>query len=210
MGALSDNFGAWHCRFGPVTTRRLHRLNALVLGVFLALHLSNHLAGLAGQESHQTVQETFRLIYRNPVVESLLIAFLAAQIGLGLALAWGRKRLTLQSVAGLYLAFFLSIHLGAVFAARWQGIPTDLAFAAAGMHAPLPWPVIFALYYGLAIIALGVHLSAALARRRPYAAKIVMAGGIVIAGLIVSLLAGWITPLTIPAALIEQFPALGT
>ncbi|MFM7446922.1 MAG: hypothetical protein ACKO2N_24020 [Tabrizicola sp.] len=189
-----------------MTLRRLHRFTAIALCLFLALHLANHLAGLAGQEAHREVQMFLRQIYRNPVIEALLLTLLALQVGFGLALARQRRRISLQSLAGLYLAGFIVIHLTAVLSARWQGVETDLAFAAAGMHAPQPWPVVFALYYGMAVTALGLHLSAALARRRPALARILAAFGMAIAAVIVLILAGWPNPLTIPPELIAQFP----
>ena len=186
--------------------RRLHRGLAVLLGAFLVLHLGNHLAGLWGQAAHGAVQDALRVVYRNPVVEPLLLAAVCFQIGAGLLLLSRRPRLTRQSLSGAYLALFLVIHLGAVLAARWQGTETDLAFAAAGLHAPLPWPLVFAAYYGLAVMAVFAHLSVPLSRHAPTLGRAVLVAGGAVALALVALLAGLVTPLTIPPALVAAFP----
>ncbi|WP_374427300.1 hypothetical protein [Tabrizicola sp.] len=186
--------------------RRVHRALAVGLGLFLALHLGNHLAGLAGQETHGAAQEILRLVYRHPLVEPILLAAVAVQAALGIALLARRPRLTLQTVSGGYLALFLAIHLAAVLSARLQGTETDLAFAAAGLHAPAPWPAVFAAYYGLAVLAVFAHLSVPLSRRKPALGRAVLAAGAMVAAALVSLLAGLVVPLAIPPALIAAFP----
>ena len=191
-----------------MTLRRLHRALAVGLGLFLALHLGNHLAGLAGQDMHGTVQDVLRPIYRAPVVEALLLAALSLHVGLGLWLLFRRKRWTRQTVSGAYLALFLTIHLGAVMAARWHGIDTDLAFAAAGLHAPAPWPAVFALYYGLAVLAVFLHLSVPLGRRNANAGRMALGLGLGVSVALVALLAGVVAPLSIPADLVAAFPAV--
>jgi hypothetical protein len=190
-----------------MTLRRLHGTLAVLLGLFLILHLGNHLAGLWGQEVHGRVQSGLRLMYRFPAAEVGLLAAFAVQAGLGLALIRRRPRLTLQTASGVWLALFLTIHVGAVLAARWQGTDTTLAFAAAGLHAPAPWPLVFAVYYGLAVMAIFAHLSVPLGRLLgKAAAHIALATGAVVASVLVLLLAGRIAPLTIPPALIAAFP----
>lgn len=189
-----------------MTLRRLHRVLAILLGLFLLLHLGNHLAGLFGQEVHLSVQKALRTVYRAPVIEAILLAALAVQLGLGLMLLARRRRLTLQSVSGSYLALFLAIHVGVILGARQQGIETDLAFAAAGLHAPAPWPVVFALYYGLAVAAVFSHLSVPLSRWSPGLRRAMVVAGLGLAVGLVALLTGWVTPLTIPPERIAAFP----
>lgn len=186
--------------------RRLHRALAICLALFLVLHLGNHLAGLAGQDRHGAVQDALRFVYRHPFVEPFLLTAVAAQAALGIALLARRPRLTLQTASGGYLALFLMVHLGAVLSARLQGTETDLAFAAAGLHAPAPWPAVFAVYYGLAVLAVFAHLSVPLSRRHPAQGRALLATGAVVAGTLVALLAGRIVPLDIPPALIAAFP----
>lgn len=186
--------------------RRFHRALAILLALFLVLHLGNHLAGLAGQENHRAVQEALRLLYRHPLVEPLLLAAVATQLALGIALLARRPRLTLQTASGGYLALFLSIHLGAVLSARLQGTETDLAFAAAGLHAPAPWPALFATYYGVAVLAVFAHLSVPLSRRSPGLGYAALTLGALLSVTLVALLAGLLTPLTIPPSLVAAFP----
>jgi hypothetical protein len=189
------------------TLRRWHRGLALVLGAFLALHLGNHLIGVWGQDRHFAMQETLRVVYRHPLVEPIILAGFALQVGIGLTLLARRRKLTLQTVAGAWLALFLMAHVGVVLLARWQGTDTTLAFAAAGLHAAPPWPVFFALYYGLAVLAVFVHLSVPLGRwQGRWAARGALGLGTLLALVLVLLLAGALTPLSIPEALIAAFP----
>jgi succinate dehydrogenase/fumarate reductase cytochrome b subunit len=186
--------------------KRAHRALAMLLALFLTLHLGNHLSGLAGQKSHGGVQDALRMAYRHPLVEPLLLSAVAAQMALGVALLARRRRWTLQTVSGGYLALFLTVHVSVVLSARAQGGETDLAFAAAGLHAPAPWPAVFAAYYGLAVLAVFAHVSVPLSRWSPTAGRVVQALGAGIALTLVALLAGLVTPLTIPPALIAAFP----
>jgi succinate dehydrogenase/fumarate reductase cytochrome b subunit len=195
-----------------VKLRHLHRLSALALGLFLAMHLSNHIAGLAGQAAHTTVLSFLRPIYRNFVVEPVLILLFFWQALSGLRLAWSlwraKGRARLQALSGAYLAAFLLIHIAAVLSARLlSGTETDLSFAAAGLHAGGIWPWFFAPYYGLAVVALFAHLAVPIRRRFGIpAAFVTLALGCALAFALVLLLAGAIVPLTIPASLIAAFP----
>ena len=49
-----------------MTARRLHRITAYPVAVFIALHLANHIALFWGPEAHLAVQSLLRPIYRNP------------------------------------------------------------------------------------------------------------------------------------------------
>lgn len=149
-----------------MTLARAHRLNAAVLGLFLVLHLGNHLALLAGIEAHRALQSLLRPLYRPAPVETLLIALFALQIGLGLALARrrgiGRGWALAQTASGLYLALFLVQHVPAILLARAQTPPvdTDALFAASVLQGLQG--LYFAPYYALAVAALATHLAAAL------------------------------------------------
>ena len=186
--------------------RRAHRALAIVLALFLALHLGNHLAGLAGQDVHGQVQRVLRVLYRHPLVEPLLLAAVGLQVMLGLALVIRRRRWTRQTISGGYLVLFLGVHLGAVLLARVQGVETNLAFAAAGLHAPAPWPAVFTVYYGLAVLAVFVHLSVPLSRWSSRLGPVMLWLGGAVSLTLIALLAGLVTPLTIPPALVAAFP----
>ena len=199
--------------------RPLHRANAMLLGLFLAAHLANHLAALGGVGQHIAVMAALRHVYRGPAVEALLLAGVAVQVLSGLAQVvrgWrGRRGFVawLQAGSGAYLALFLLIHVSAVLSGRASGLDTNFHFAAAGMFvAPFQW--FFIPYYSLAVAALFSHLGCAfywgaldagapaLARRRLAG---MIAAGVVLAAVSVSLLAGRIVPVHIPAPYLAKF-----
>lgn len=198
--------GTWVWRQRPAL-RTLHRASAMALALFLGAHVLGHLAGLAGAAAHQAVLEALRSIYRQPVVEGLLLAGVLFQAGSGLALLWRgwrqRKGVVAwaQALSGAYLSLFLMIHVAAVLAARQQGVDTNLQFAAAGMHTP-PWQWFFGPYYFLAVLALCTHVGCALYWNLPrsqgypaLAAALVV--GLVLAATLVVMLAGGLQGLAI-------------
>ena len=121
----------------------LHGLTALALLLFLLPHIANHVTGIWSAATHVHVMKALRRIYRNPVVEPLLVAVVLFQIGSGLVLLWRRTLRasdlfgTLQTAAAAYLAVFLSSHLTAVFVLgrAVMKVDTDFAFAS-GAQAP--------------------------------------------------------------------------
>lgn len=193
--------GTWVWRQRPAL-RTLHRASAMALTLFLVAHVLGHLAGLAGAAVHQAVLEVLRSVYRQPVVEGLLLAGVLFQAGSGLTLlcrGWRQRRGAVacaQAVSGAYLSLFLLIHVAAVLAARQQGVDTNLHFAAAGMHTP-PWQWFFGPYYFLAVLALCTHVGCALywnlhpRQRAPALAAAVMVGVLLAATLVVMLAGGF-------------------
>jgi len=170
-----------------MTLKSLHRGNAALLGLFLGLHLANHAALTWGPGAHGAVMEALRPLYRHPLVEPLLIALFAAQIGMGLALAWRRGRprgawAWAQALSGLWLALFLVQHVPAVLLARPE-TDTNAAFAAAVVQ---DWPgaLYFIPYYIAAVAALATHLAAARRFARWPAAPGALARGLPVAGLV--------------------------
>lgn len=148
--------------------RVLHRASALVLVVFALLHIANHLASLGSVSLHLLVMGALRRVYRQPAVEAVLLACVAVQTTSGVWLVvrgWSVRvgRVAwLQAISGLYLAFFLLVHVGAVLLGRAVfDLDTNFYFAAAGFHVqPFQW--YFAPYYSLAVVALFAHLGSAL------------------------------------------------
>lgn len=189
--------------------RRLHRAAGAVLAVFLVVHVANHLAALAGVDAHVRFMDAARRVYRQPVVEAVLLACVMLQAASGLRMLWaGRQRRRgvlawLQAGSGTYVALFLAIHVAAVLAGRAGGLDTNFHFAAAGLHV---WPFVlfFAPYYFLAGAALFVHVGCALRRGRAVVAGFACAG-LVVAGLLVATLMGQIVPVEIPARYLATF-----
>ncbi len=54
--------------------RTIHKFNAIVLALFLAIHLATHLSGIFGIATYNSVQAAFRIVYRQPVIEVFLLA----------------------------------------------------------------------------------------------------------------------------------------
>jgi succinate dehydrogenase/fumarate reductase cytochrome b subunit len=66
--------------------RKVHRLGAVVVALFVLVHLANHLAALGGIAAHLRFMDGARLVYRQPVVETLLLLAVVVQAGNGLRL----------------------------------------------------------------------------------------------------------------------------
>jgi succinate dehydrogenase/fumarate reductase cytochrome b subunit len=150
-----------------------HRLSGLILLVFIALHLFNHLCALWGAEAHLAVMERLRPYYRHPLVELPLLLVLGLQMVSGIRLFWRQKGqgffLKLQRWSGLYLAFFFVIHLSAVFAGRYLlALDTNFYFGVAGLNT-FPLNLFFMPYYGLAVTAFFGHLASIHAQKMRYA-----------------------------------------
>jgi len=173
---------------------RIHYLSGLIMTVFIGFHLFNHLCALWGADMHLEVMTLFRKVYRNVWVECLLLAVTLIQIISGLNLfREGRQRNLsgfdrLHVYTGLYLAFFLVIHVGAVLAGRMLlQLDTNFFFGVAGLNT-FPYYFFFVPYYVLAVLSFFGHLAAVhskkmkrhvwgLTPRRQ--AKVILASGLV-------------------------------
>lgn len=177
---------------------------------FFAAHMINHLVIYLGSEAHLAFMETLRAVYRFPLVELLLIWAILRQIlaGIRQLKRFGIKskgRFTVLVYSGLYLIFFLALHLSAIGIARYvQGVDTNLYFALAGYRTSAALLVVP--YYAVAIFAAFAHMGAVIWLRtraaRPKFANVTyhagVYGGIAMA-LILSLgLSGLAVPFEIP------------
>lgn len=149
--------------------RRVHRAFIVLLIGFVVLHLAVNLTALRDLASYNEAAGWFRFIWRTPVGEPILIALLALQMATGLALAVdvsaGRSTFehVCQIAAGLLIAVFLTSHTFAVAVlGRVQlNRGPDFTFASAGPAGLLgsaQGATLFA-YYGLAVVAVLVHLA---------------------------------------------------
>lgn len=146
--------------------RRIHYISGLILCLFIGLHLLNHMISIWGVEQHILMMNGLRLIYRNPVSESLVLGACLTQVISGIALLRKRNRVQasglerLQAWSGIYLAVFLVIHIGAVLGGRFVlQLDTNFYFGAAGINT-FPFALFFIPYYGLAIMAITGHIAA--------------------------------------------------
>jgi len=198
---------------GRPALRDLHRVSAVLIGVFAAVHVTNHLVSVSGVASHIAFMDAARTVYRQLPVESLLLFCVAFQIASGLTLVmrgWNQRAgavARLQVISGGYLAFFLLLHVAAVLLGRSVlGLDTNFYFAAAGFHVP-PFQLFFAPYYFLAVVALFTHLGCAAYRRvdpRRGVLRLLTLAAPVGAGAAISLviglsLAGYLERVDIPA-----------
>jgi len=149
-----------------IKTNRVHLYSGLVLTLFIGIHLFNHLMSIYGVETHIELMNKFRIVYRNPIIEIFLMLAVVIQITTGIKLFFFVKRRTkplykkLQIWTGLYLAFFLLIHVSVVMIGRFfLNMDTNIYFGSAGLNT-FPFLIFFIPYYCLAILSFFGHISA--------------------------------------------------
>ena len=146
--------------------KRIHYTSGIIIAVFIVLHLFNHLYSLLGIEAHLQMMDQLRLVYRNIFIETILLLTIFVQIITGVQLFRKKRKIVvgffekLQIWSGLYLAFFLTFHLSAVFIGRLiLDLDTNFYFGAAGINT-FPFYFFFIPYYGLAILSFFGHIAA--------------------------------------------------
>jgi hypothetical protein len=112
----------------PAGYRRLgaaHGFSALtILLLFIGPHIGNRLAGFWSGSVHIAIMNVLRRVYRDDIVQPILLALIGFQILSGTALVRRRMRMpsdvfgTVQTVCGAYIGVYLLAHMTAVFAAR--------------------------------------------------------------------------------------------
>ncbi len=145
--------------------KQLHYLGGMIISVFVSIHLFNHFLSIQSIELHLSTMEKLRLIYRNPIIESLLLLIILSQVISGVKLFISKRRIAtsffdhLQLYSGLYLAFFFVIHIGAVVMGRYVlDLDTNFYFGAAGLNL-FPVNLFFIPYYSLAIVSFFGHIA---------------------------------------------------
>lgn len=152
-------------------TKKLHYFSGLTITVFVALHLFNHLVSIWGVERHIELMTSLRLFYRNVFVEIILLSAVVIQILSGLKLFFASRKNAVSGFdklhiwSGLYLAFFLVIHVSAVLIGRFVlHLDTNFYFGAAGINS-FPVNLFFIPYYALAIVSFFSHIAAIHAKK---------------------------------------------
>jgi len=175
-----------------ISIKRLHYFSGITLALFTFIHLANHLVGLWGINAYTQFMNAARLIYRNPVIESLLLLAVLLQISSGINLVRRNRKLSgmskaerLRIFSGLYLALFLVIHVFVVLFYRGKGIDTNFYFACLGFNI-FPVVLIFIPYYSAGIMSVFIHLGVvhyykmqryvSVAKSKKQAIGIIMAG----------------------------------
>ena len=145
--------------------KRLHYFSGLFLTLFIGLHLINHLSSLWGAAAHIEFMNWVRPLYRNLVVESVLMIAVLVQIVSGGQLFFRKRKQSgaffdkLQLWSGAYLAFFLLIHVSAVMTGRYiLELDTNFYFGVAGLNR-FPFNLFFIPYYCLAVVSFFAHVA---------------------------------------------------
>lgn len=146
--------------------KKLHYITGLSITIFIAFHLFNHFLSLFGAVKHIEFMQNLRLVYRNKIIESVLLLAVFVQIISGLKLFLNKRNVAfrffdkLQIWSGLYLAFFLLFHVSAVLIGRnILNLDTNYYFGVAGLNT-FPFNLFFIPYYSLAIISFFGHIAA--------------------------------------------------
>jgi len=119
----------------PVGHRRLavaHGVSALtILLLFVGPHIGNHLAGFWSGSVHIAIMNVVRRVYRNDIVQPVLLALIGFQILSGTALVRRRMRMpsdilgTVQTMSAVFVGVYFLAHMTAVFATRHAGTDTN-------------------------------------------------------------------------------------
>jgi hypothetical protein len=153
----------------PGWLRVAHGISAACIVVmFLSLHIPNHLFFIEGQTEYMVVMKLFRHVYREAVIQPIIVALLLFQVVSGSYLGTRRASApldrfqTFQLASGTFLAFYILGHMNSVFiyARTYLGIDTDWGFAT-GAPAGLikdAWNIRLVPHYGLAIFFVLAHL----------------------------------------------------
>jgi hypothetical protein len=149
--------------------RRIHRTFIAQLILFVIAHLAVNLTAIRDLDIYNQAAGWFRLAWRTPIAEPILIGLLATQVVTGLMLAldaaMGRSTFEhlCQITAGAFIAVFLMSHTlaVAVLGRDLLNRGPDFTFASAGpagLFGSAQGAALFP-YYGLGVVAVFVHLA---------------------------------------------------
>ena len=150
--------------------RAWHRYMAIFILLFVMLHMANHLMGVFGVEVYNSVQKQLRHVYKNPIIEPILIAAVIVQLCLGLVLLVKSMRQErpkgfwswLQIISGILIILTISEHLIALYLARViNNLNTNFYWPLSVMDGP-PFTYYFIPYYFLLVSSIFAHAAAGL------------------------------------------------
>jgi len=187
--------------------RRLHRGAAVLLALFIVLHLAIHLTAYVSIDWHLAALSFVQGLYRNPLVEPMLITIFLAQTLTGLAFVRRKIKQPVntrwhwaQIISGGYLAVFILAHISAALMARvYFGVETNFYWPA-GTLTVMPLAYGFAPYYYFGVVSIFVHLAAALhfKARQTKVPLVLVVVGVILAGVILLPFAGVLYKITLP------------
>ena len=118
---------AMHRRLGLA-----HGISACaILLLFIGPHLVNHMAGFWNGSAHVAIMGVVRRLYRDELVQPVLLALIGFQILSGAVLVRRRMSMpsdifgTVQTMCGAYIGVYFLAHMTAVFAARHADVDTN-------------------------------------------------------------------------------------
>lgn len=177
--------------------RNVHRFLGRFLAAFLVLHFLTHLSALFGPDVHVGTLGIFQYVYRNVVVEPLLLVAIVTQVGSGVRLFFQRRHSAqrniwsrIQLISGLYLAMFFIIHTSAALYTRHVGnLETNFWWASGTLVHPVLKFGFFP-YYFLGLIAAFAHVACSFDGRSPHVARVILFGGAFMSFIIVMTFGG--------------------
>jgi succinate dehydrogenase/fumarate reductase cytochrome b subunit len=156
----------------PGTLRVVHGVSAALIACFVLFHLTNHLFGLVGPDTHAAIMKAGRTIYRSAIIEPVLVILLLFQVASGVRLAWRWSSLRkdayriFQIGSGAYLAAYILTHLNsALISARTvHKIDTNWAWASGAPVGLIhdAWSIRLLPHYALGVFFILGHLSSGL------------------------------------------------
>ncbi|MGH8205522.1 MAG: hypothetical protein ACRETK_01975 [Steroidobacteraceae bacterium] len=145
----------------------VHGISAIAIVVlFIAPHIANHLTGIWNGATHIATMRDVRLVYRNEVIQPLLLTLIGFQILSGTVLARARLHQqnsifgSLQTMTGVYVGVYLLAHMTAVFSARYAGTDTNWTWLTDGGRSMLPSlaGVSLVAHYWMGTVAIFTHI----------------------------------------------------
>jgi len=192
--------------------RKIHRIMASFLGLFILLHFGVHLSAFGGHEWHIKSLSVVQILYRNWLIEPILIIAILAQIYTGVGFIRRRLRLRrktvwhwAQIISGGYIAFFMLNHMAAALMAQYIFALDTNFYWAAGTLTVYPLMYFFAPYYFLGVLSLFVHLACVLHFKGRKMAGAIAAFGAGLGMVILLPFTGWLFEINLPAAHQDYF-----
>ena len=152
--------------------RVAHGLAAAIIACFVLFHLTNHLFGLEGPQTHKAIMAAGRKVYRAAFIEPVLVTLLLFQVISGVRLAWRWSGLrtdvyrVFQVGSGAYLAAFILAHMNSAFfsARAVHHIETDWAWASGAPTGLIhdAWNIRLLPHYALGVFFILGHLASGL------------------------------------------------
>jgi len=194
--------------------RRIHRLTAILLGLFIVSHLIVHLFALGGIEAHMAALDAVQWTYRHPLGEAILVGAILIQIVTGVRRLKAKRKspskwAKAQVYSGLYLIMFLIVHTSAaLYTHHIFGLETDFYWAAGSMGIS-PVKYMFWPYYFFAILAMFVHFACAVhfgwKGKMGWLKKSLPVIGVIVALAIILPISGAFYDIQIPEAVMEYY-----